>query len=179
MKGKFKTSKQLQRAEISAGQGAVAHAVKRFALPLLVFCWPIIYLFRHIFYVNGNIVVIGNDFYILYYKYKVYLLDCLANSHFPLWSPSESAGFPFYTNPFTQVFYPFNILLVLWYKAFGGYSTLDHQLFTVLGISIFALGLFMWLKLINKDIKAVVFAVLIMSVSFKVTELTRFPNAVH
>ena len=115
----------------------------------------------------------------MYYKYKIYLLDCLANFHLPLWSPSEAAGFPFYTNPFAQVFYPFNALLVLWYKVFGGYSPLDHQLFTVLGISIFALGLFMWLKRINKDITAVVFAVMVMSVSFKITEIIRFPNAVH
>ena len=179
MKGKSKTSKQLKRAGMSPGQGAITLAVKRFALPLLVFCWPIIYLFRHIFFVNGNILAIGNDFIILYYKYKVYLLDCLANFHLPLWSPSESAGFPFYTNPFAQAFYPFNALLVLWYKTLGGYSPFDHQFFTVLGISIFALGLFMWLRRINKDITAVVFAVLVMSVSFKITEVIRFPNAVH
>ena len=154
-------------------------AAKRFAMPLLVFCWPMIYLFRHIFVINGNFLAIGNDFIALYYAYKIYLLDCLANLHFPLWSPSEAAGFPFYTNPFAQVFYPFNALLVLWYKVFGGYSPLDHQLFTVLGISIFALGLFMWLRRINKDITAVVFAVLVMSVSFKITEVIRFPNAVH
>ncbi|MGD0552346.1 MAG: hypothetical protein ABSB25_06810 [Sedimentisphaerales bacterium] len=183
MKVKSKTSKKRQQEEISSGrsggEGPVLRAAKRFALPLLVFCWPMLYLFRQIFILNGYYIAIINDFILLYYKYKVYLLDCLANSHFPLWSPSESAGFPFYTNPFAQVFYPFNALLLLWYKAFGGYSPLDHQLFTVLGISIFALGLFMWLKLINKDIKSVVFAVLVMSVSFKVTEIIRFPNAVH
>jgi hypothetical protein len=183
MKVKSKTSKQRQQEGVSSGRNGgdrpVLRAAKRFALPLLVFCWPMLYLFRRIFVLNGHYVTISNDFILLYYKYKVYLLDCLANFHFPLWSPSESAGFPFYTNPFAQAFYPFNALLVLWYKAFGGYSPLDHQLFTVLGISIFALGLFMWLKLINEDIKSVVFAVLVMSVSFKVTEIIRFPNAVH
>jgi hypothetical protein len=121
----------------------------------------------------------GNDFILLYYKYKVYLLDCLSDFHFPLWSPAEGAGYPFYTNPFTQTFYPFNLLLVVWYKISGGYDPLDHQVFTVLGISIFALGLFMWLRLINGNLRAVVFGVLVMSVSFKVTEITRFPNAVH
>jgi hypothetical protein len=159
--------------------GTIARAAKQFLLPLLVFCWPVIYLFRHIFVVNGEFLAIGNDFVVLYYKYKIYLLDCLANFHLPLWSPSEAAGFPFYTNPFAQAFYPFNALLVLWYKVLGGYSPLDHQLFTVLGISIFALGLFMWLRQINKDITAVVFAVMVMSVSFKITEVIRFPNAVH
>jgi len=121
----------------------------------------------------------GNDFILLYYKYKVYLLACLADFHFPLWSPAEGAGYPFYTNPFTQAFYPFNLLLVVWYKISGGYDPLDHQVFTVLGISIFALGLFMWLRLVNTNLRAVVFGVLVMSVSFKVTEITRFPNAVH
>jgi len=183
MKVKSKTSKRLRRAGMSAGQngrpGAIARAAKRVALPLLVFCWPMIYLFRYIFAINGKFLNISNDFIVLYYKYKVYLLDCLANFHLPLWSPSESAGFPFYTNPFVQVFYPFNAVLVLWYKIFGGYSPFDHQLFTVLGISIFALGLFVWLRRINKDITAVVFAVMVMSVSFKITEIARFPNAVH
>ena len=70
-------------------------------------------------------------------------------------------------------------MLVLWYKISGGYNPLDHQAFTVLGISIFALGLFMWLRLLNTNLRAVIFATLIMSVSFKVTEMIRFPNAVH
>jgi len=151
----------------------------RFLLPLVIFCWPILYLFRHVFPINGQYTAMGNDFILLYYKYKVYLLACLADFHFPLWSPAEGAGYPFYTNPFAQAFYPFNLLLVLWYKVSGGYNPLDHQVFTVLGISMFALGLFMWLRLINTNLRAVVFGVLVMSVSFKVTEITRFPNAVH
>jgi hypothetical protein len=183
MKLESKTSKQLRRAGMSAGQNggswSIARAAKRFLLPLLIFCWPMIYLFRYIFVINGKFLNIGNDFIVLYYRHKVYLLDCLANFHLPLWSPSEAAGFPFYTNPFAQVFYPFNAVLVLWYKIFGGYSILDYQLFTVLGISIFALGLFVWLRRINKDTPAVVFAVMVMSVSFKITEIVRFPNAVH
>ena len=129
--------------------------------------------------INGQYSAIGNDFILLYYKYKVYLLACLSDFHFPLWSPAEGAGYPFYTNPFTQAFYPLNLLLILWYKILGGFNPLDYQVFTVLGISIFALGLFMWLRLINTNLRAVVFSVLIMSVSFKVTEIIRFPNAVH
>lgn len=174
---------QLQRPDSSAVRTgepwSIVRAARRLALPLLVFCWPALYLFRHIVAVDGSILYIGNDFFSLYYKYKVYLLDCLANFHFPLWSPSEAAGFPFYTNPFAQALYPGNVPLVLWYGAVGHYSIIDHQLFTVLGISIFALGLFVWLRRINEDTKAVLFAVLVMSVSFKVTEIIRFPNAVH
>ena len=155
------------------------HLWSKFLIPLVVFCWPFLYLFRHVFPINGNYSAIGNDFILLYYKYKVYLLACLADFRFPLWSPAEGAGFPFYTNPFTQAFYPLNLLLVLWYKITGGYNPLDHQAFTVLGISIFALGVFMWLRLINTNLRSVIFATLVMSVSFKVTEMIRFPNAVH
>jgi hypothetical protein len=152
----------------------------RFLLPTVVFCWPVLYLFRHVFpKSNGEYAAIGNDFILLYYKYKVYLLACLADFRFPLWSPAEGAGYPFYTNPFTQAFYPLNLLLIPWYKITGGYNPLDYQFFTVIGISIFALGLFMWLRLINSNLRAVIFSVLIMSVSFKVTEIIRFPNAVH
>jgi hypothetical protein len=43
---------------------------------------------------------------------------------------------------------------VVWYKIAGGYTPLDHQAFTVLGISIFAVGLFAWLRLVNGNIRA-------------------------
>jgi len=153
--------------------------VIKFLLPAAVFCWPVLYLFNHVFPVNGQYTALGNDFIALYYKYKIYLLAHLADFNFPLWSPAEGAGYPFYASPFTQAFYPFNLLLVAWYKISGSYNPLDHQVFTVLGLCVFALGLFMWLRLVNSSLRAVVFAVLVMSVSFKVTEILRFPNAVH
>jgi len=176
---KIKTSQAHRQANDKASTFNPRLRAGGFLLALAVFCWPVLYLFNHIFPLNGQYTAISNDFIALYYRYKLYLLANLAEFRFPLWSPSEAAGFPFYTNPFAQAFYPLNAFLVAWYKIFGGYSPLDHQLFTVLGISIFALGLFMWLKLINKNIRAVLFAVLVMSVSYKVTEIVRFPNAVH
>ncbi|MBW8000701.1 MAG: YfhO family protein [Planctomycetes bacterium] len=148
-------------------------------LPLLIFCWPFLYLIRYIFPVNGRYTMIGNDFRGLYYGHKVYLLAHLSNFSFPLWSPSEGAGFPFYTNPFAQVFYPLNLLLVVWYKVFGGYNVIDYTIFTIFGVSIFALGLYYWLRQVNNNLRAVIFSVLVMSVSFKITEILRFPNAVH
>ena len=151
----------------------------KFILPTIVFCWPVLYLFNHVFTIDGKYTAIGNDFIALYYRYKIYLLAGLAEFHLPLWSPSEAAGFPFYSNPFAQAFYPLNLLLVVWYKIFGGFNPLDYQLFTVLGISIFALGLFMWLRLLNTNPRAALFAALVMSVSFRMTEITRFPHAVH
>lgn len=86
---------------VSASEGKVSSSsnylqhVLRWFLPLAVFCWPILYLFRHIFPINGQYTAVGQDFLVLYYKYKVYLLACLADFHFPLWSPAEGTGFRF------------------------------------------------------------------------------------
>jgi len=146
---------------------------------IFIFLWPLIYLFHHILPINGQYTAMGNDFIMLYYKYKVYLLASLAKFKFPLWSPSEGAGFPFYINPFAQTFYPLNLPLVLWYKISGGYNPIDHQFFAIIGISIFALGIYKWLRLINKNTRAVILSTIIISVSFKMTEILRFPNAVH
>jgi len=153
--------------------------VGKYALPVAVFFWPFLYLFRHVIAINGRYTAIGNDFYGVYGKYKIYLLSCLSQGHFPLWSPSEGAGFPLYTNPIVQSFYPFNLLLVLWCKFLGGYRPLDYQIFAIFGLSIFALGLFMWLRLLSKNLRAVIFSVLVISVSFRLVEILRFPNAVH
>jgi hypothetical protein len=146
---------------------------------LFVFCWPLLYLHSFVIPVDGLYRSFGNDFMELYFKYKVYLLDILAGFRFPLWSPAEAAGYPFYSNPFAQAFYPLNVLLVPYYKAVGYYTPYAHQVFTILGISIFASGLFAWLRRINANPRAVIFATVVMSVSFKVTEIMRFPNAVH
>jgi hypothetical protein len=151
----------------------------RFILPLIIFCWPLFYLFHQVFPIKGQYTAMGNDFYLLYYLYKVYLLANLANWHFPFWSPSEGGGFPFYTSPFVQAFYPLNILLTIWYRISGGYNPHDHQVFAILGISIFALGLYTWLQLLQTNIRSILFSVLVLSISFKVTEILRFPNAVH
>ena len=152
---------------------------KKSLILAFVFLWPFIYFLPRVISFKGIYAPIGNDFISLYYSYKVYLLDCLSHLRIPLWSPSEAAGFPFYSSPFTQTFYPLNLLLTVYYWLVGGYSALDHQRFTVLGISIFSLGLFFWLRLLRLNLRAVLFATLIMSVSFKMSEILRFPNAVH
>lgn len=147
-------------------------------LPLAIFFWPFLYLYPLIMVIHGSHRAIGNDF-IYYYKFKLYLLENLINFHVPLWSPSEAAGFPFATSPFAQAFYPLNIPLAIFYKLTGGYSWLNHQAYSVFAIAIFASGLFAWLKRINSNWRAVIFATLILSVSFKVTEILRFTTAIH
>jgi hypothetical protein len=150
-----------------------------FLISVFVFIWPLVYFWRQIVPFKGQYIAIGNDFKKWYYVYKIYLLDHLSQFHIPLWSPAEAAGFPFYSSPLTQTFYPLNLFLVIFYNLAGGYTRLDHQVFTILGVSIFSLGLFFWLRQLNLNIRAVLFATLVMSVSFKMAEILRFPNAVH
>ncbi|MDQ3021434.1 MAG: YfhO family protein [Bacteroidota bacterium] len=152
---------------------------KQFWAYLFVFMWPFIYCYRFIITGENFSLTIENDFKFLYYNYKVYLLDHLSNFNLPLWSPSEASGFAFYSNPFTQTFYPLNGLLALVYKINNGYSYADHQKFAVIGLSIFAVGLLLWLRLLNINLIYAVVSVCIVSVSFKITEILRFPNAVH
>jgi hypothetical protein len=87
--------------------------------PVLVFIWPVIYLFPYFFIIKGNYLSIGSDFIECYYNYKAYLLAELINLRIPLWSPAEAAGFPFYSSPLTQTFYPLNILLAGFYRLAG------------------------------------------------------------
>ena len=77
------------------------------------------------------------------------------------------------------IFLSIQLPLVLWYKLAGGYSVTDHELFTIFGLSIFGLGLYCWLKLLHGNLRAALFSVLIMTVSFRLTESLRFPNGIH
>ncbi len=140
--------------------------------------WPFIYCYRYVIPGQSYSLKIANDFWYLY-NCKAYLLDKLSNFHFPLWSPSESAGMPFYSNPFTQVLYIFNIPLTLFYKAFSGYSYHDHQVFTVFGLSVFSVGLFFWLRSLNVGIAYALITACLIAVNSKMIEILRFPNAVH
>ncbi len=155
------------------------HSWQAVLTPLLVFCWPFLFCLPLVTLLGGQFTAIGNDFDVLYYVYKHYLLDTLASGRLPLWSPAEGAGFPFYASPFTQTFYPLNLPLVLFYQLNSGYSRLNHQVYTVLGVAIFALGLYFWLRDLRLNPRAVLFAALLMPVSFKMMEILRFPNAVH
>jgi hypothetical protein len=142
--------------------------------------WPLCYLSPYLINSERFGRQSGNDFNYLYYVYKVYLLDVLANEHrIPLWSPSEACGYPFYSNPFVAAYYPLNLVLALFYRWNGGYSERDHQVFTVLAVSIYCLGLYLWLRSHSLFRRHALFAALVMSTSLKVTEILRFPNAIH
>ena len=153
--------------------------IRRIAPITLISVWPFLYFYRYLIPNQAFSLKIENDFVPLYYRYKVYLLDMLSRGHFPLWSPSEAGGYPFYSNPFTQSFYPFNIPLAMAYKVLGGFSVFDYQRFTVFGVVIFSIGIYLWLRLIVPQKRAVVFATLMVGMNFKIGELLRFPNALH
>lgn len=166
-----------ERLQASFGQRISTVRLLGFCCGALVFLWP--FLFFRSFLSPNSPVAIDNDFYVLYYVHKAYFLELMAQGHFPLWSPGEGAGFPFYSNPFNQVFYPLNVPLILIYKIFGGYSVFDHQIFSVFGAALFGLGLYFWLGRILPSRRGALFAALVFSISFKIGDILRFPNAIH
>jgi hypothetical protein len=151
----------------------------KYLIPAGLFLFPFLFFFPRTIPVKDEFFIIGNDFIPISYTYKVYLLDFLSRMQFPLWSPSEAAGFPFFSSPFPQPFYPLNIPLAIGYLLNGGYSILDHQRFAVLGVSIFALGIYYWLRQFKLSLPAVATAALIAPVSFKISELIRYPIGLH
>lgn len=142
---------------------------------------PFIYLFPYTLPINfaGYDISVGNDFRILYYNYKVYLLYFLCRFEIPLWSPSEASGYPFLLSPFTQSLYPLNILLVVFYKLAGGYSSVDHVRFTVLAFSILSAGIYKWLRTLNINLLPAFISAFLVTSSVGSLEIIRFPNAIH
>ncbi|NMB55332.1 MAG: hypothetical protein GYA15_11575 [Leptolinea sp.] len=153
--------------------------LQTYIIPLVIFLFPFIFYFPRTIPINGTFIGIGNDFIPITYSHKVYLLDYLSKFQIPLWSPGEGAGFPFYSSPHTQTFYPLNVLLLFLYRINGGYSVLDHQRFTILGIMIFALGLYFWLSQFKFKNKTVIALSLIISCTYKLAELQRYSLATH
>jgi hypothetical protein len=141
--------------------------------------FPMVFLLPYVTTISGHNVTIGNDFGPFYYVYKAYLLDFLSNGQFPLWSPSEAAGYTFFSNPLAQTMYPPNLILAIIYKINQGYTRLDHQVFTVAAICWFSLGLYLWLRSLNLEKRYALFSALTLALSYKMVELLRFPNAAH
>jgi hypothetical protein len=146
---------------------------------LIVFLWPIIFLHR---YLLGGVgrnysLVISNDF-LLYYVYKPYLLDFIGKFEFPLWSPGEAAGFSMLGNPLAQPVYLPNILAAIYSRLAGGFSSYAYHWYVILHLSVFGVGLLLWLRALGTNSRAAAYAVLIVLTSLKVTDILRFPNAV-
>jgi len=142
---------------------------------LLVVLWPFAFLWPY----TLRQISVGNDFVYLYWQYKAHLLAAVSSGHFPLWSPTESAGYPFFSNPYAQPFYPLNVIYLLFYALLGNFSTWHYTLFTIMALSIFGAGLLLWLRLLGFSRSIACTAVVIALMSLKLTETLRFPNAAH
>src|SRR6266480_684345 len=149
-------------------------ASDRFSIGIIAM-WPFLFLWPY----TLHVLSIGNDFLYTYYNYKAYLLVALSSGHFPLWSPTELAGYPFFSNPLAQAVYPLNLLYVAFYTMTGSFSVWHYTLFTIMGISIFGVGLYYWLRRLVFPGYVALLATMIACMSLKVTETIRYPNAVH
>ena len=116
---------------------------------LLLFFFPFIFLFPYTF----NFLAIGNDFELLYFSYKKYIFEFVKEGFFPLWSPSESSGYSLVFNPFAQYFYFPSWVLYLIAFIKGSLTKYDYTIYTILGLSIYNIGQYKWLKKINITIR--------------------------
>jgi hypothetical protein len=146
----------------------------RFSI-VIIAIWPFLFLWPY----TLHVLSIGNDFLLTQYNYKAYLLVALSSWHFPLWSPTELAGYPFFSNPLAQAVYPLNLLYVAFYAVTGSFSVWHYTLFTIMGIGIFGVGLYCWLRRLVFPGYVALVATMIACMSLKVTEIIRYPNAVH
>ena len=126
-----------------------------------------------------KLIDVGNDFEIYYFTYKKYIFELLKNGHIPLWSPAEAAGYSLVFNPLTQFFYLPSWIHYLISFSIGDLSKYSFLIYTISAISIFNVGLYKYLKTFKISEEFILTAILITSVSLKLTELLRFPNALH
>ena len=126
-----------------------------------------------------KLIDVGNDFEIYYFTYKKYIFELLKNGHIPLWSPAEAAGYSLIFNPLTQFFYLPSWIHYLISFFIGDLSKYSFLIYTISAISIFNVGLYKYLKTFQISEEFILTAILITSVSLKLTELLRFPNALH
>ena len=136
---------------------------------------PFIYLFPH----TLRLIEMGNDFELLYFSYKKYIFEFIQIGHLPLWSPSEAGGYSLIFNPFAQYFFPLSWILYFFSFIIGDLSKYTYLIYTILGVSIYNVGQYFWLRRLGLGIKYCFFATLITCFGLKINEILRFPNAIH
>tara|TARA_Y100000768_G_scaffold386805_1_gene376123 strand:+ start:301 stop:2487 length:2187 start_codon:yes stop_codon:yes gene_type:complete len=122
---------------------------------------------------------VGNDFELYYFSYKKYIFELLKLGHIPFWSPIEASGTSLIFNPLAQFFYIPSWLFYLICFLIGDLTKYYFLIYTIFAISIFNLGLYLYLKTLNINYKVILVTIFITGLSLKVTELLRFPNAIH
>ena len=152
--------------------------MKRLWAYLFTGLFPFLYYVHYV--VPGPALrMMSNDFQNLYWPYKGYLAEAVSRGVFPLWSPMEVMGYSLFGNPFSAPLYPLNLICVLFQLVLGRYSAGHHQIFTIMGVSIFCLGLLAWLRAMYGRKWAAVFAASLMAACWGVSGFLRFPNAIH
>lgn len=122
---------------------------------------------------------VGNDFELYYFTYKKYIFELLKSGHLPLWSPVEASGASLIFNPLTQYFYLPSWLFYFVCFLFGEITKYYFLIYTIFAISIFNVGFFLYFKTLDIDYKIILTTIFITCLSLKITELIRFPNALH
>tara|TARA_Y100000389_G_scaffold199798_1_gene238885 strand:- start:1673 stop:3814 length:2142 start_codon:yes stop_codon:yes gene_type:complete len=141
----------------------------------IILIWPYIFLFP----ISFGFLAMGNDFDLIYFSYKRYIAEMLSVGVLPLWSPVDGAGFSLVFNPFAQYFYLPSWILYLIHFITKNLSLHIFLLYSIFAISIFSLGIFNWLKSLKVAHSIAFLSALLIACSLKLTELLRFPNAVH
>jgi len=143
---------------------------------LILTLFPFIFLFP----MTLGILTVGNDFESLYFSYKKYIFDFFINDIFVYWSPAESNGYSLIYNPFAQFFYLPGWLNILFHKFFElDFTRYNYLIYTILGISIFNVGNYFWLRKLNFKKSTALTTCLIIIMGLKINEILRFPNAIH
>ena len=141
----------------------------------LLLIWPFLYLFP----LSTGLIAMGNDFDLVYYSYKKYIFELFSENYLPFWSPYEGIGYSLIYNPFASYFYIPGWINFLILKIKGSFSLQDYLIFTISGLSIFNVGLYLWLDRFKINSSENIFVILIISSSLLVTGFLRFPNAIH
>ena len=121
----------------------------------------------------------GNDFELYYFVYKKYIFEFLKIGHLPLWSPAEGSGYSLILNPLSQYFYPVSWIYYLFSFIVGELNTYTFTIYTISALSIFNVGTFFFLKSYNFSTKIIIISTLIVCSGLRLTELLKFPNALH
>ena len=142
----------------------------------ILFFWPFLFYFP----LTTEFIAMGNDFDLIYYAYKKYIFEFWQDGQIPFWSPSEGAGFTLIYNPFAQFFYIPSWILFLICDLKNSFSLYDYLIYTILGISIYSIGQYQWLKSFKISSNKIKFATTLLVPSILIiSNFLRFPNAIH
>ena len=148
---------------------------KKIFIYLLLIIIPFLILSPYTF----QYLEVGNDFELYYFVYKKYIFELLRLGHIPLWSPVEASGYSLIFNPLTQFFYIPSWIFYFYCFLIDDLNKHQFLIYTISAISIFNIGIFLFLKTLNISSRVAVTTIIITCLSLKVTELLRFPNAIH